>query len=108
MANDTEGQQQSAPRPRRYGPSSDGQGERRGGYGRPPSRRVCLFCKDKNLRIDYKRADMLQRYITERGKIQPRRATGLCARHQRGLSLAIKRARHLALLPYTAAHVKRA
>jgi len=50
---------------------------------------------------------MLQRYITERGKIQPRRATGLCARHQRGIALAIKRARHLALLPYTTTHPRR-
>lgn len=103
MPNDTESQQQG-PRPRRYGPSEGG-GERR--WGGPPARRVCAFCKDKNLRIDYKRADMLQRYVTDRGKIQGRRGTGLCARHQRGLSLAIKRARHLALLPYTAAHVRR-
>ena len=101
MANESESQGQE-PRPRRYGP---GGGERR--YGGPPPRRVCAFCKDKNARIDYKRADMLQRYITDRGKIQARRGTGLCARHQRGLSVAIKRARHLALLPYTAGHLRR-
>jgi small subunit ribosomal protein S18 len=51
--------------------------------------------------IDYKKADMLHSYVSERGKILPRRATGVCARHQRELALAIKRARHLALLPYT-------
>jgi small subunit ribosomal protein S18 len=50
---------------------------------------------------------MLQRYITDRGKIQPRRGTGLCARHQRGIALAIKRARHLALLPYATTHPRR-
>jgi len=103
LANDT-GTEQQAPRPRRYGPGEGGGGRR---YGGPPPRRVCAFCKDKNLRIDYKRADMLQRYITDRGKIQARRGTGLCARHQRSLSVAIKRARHLALLPYTAAHLRR-
>jgi small subunit ribosomal protein S18 len=111
LATDTQGQQQpaqSGPRPRRYGPSSgDGPGDRRRPYGAGPSRRVCAFCKDKNLRIDYKRHDMLQRYITDRGKIQPRRGTGLCARHQRGIALAIKRARHLALLPYATTHPRR-
>ena len=103
MAYNTEAQQQE-PRPRRYGPGEGGGGRR---FGGPPVRRVCAYCKDRNLRIDYKRADMLQRYVTDRGKIQGRRGSGLCARHQRNLSVAIKRARHLALLPYTAAHVRR-
>ncbi len=51
--------------------------------------------------IDYKQADALRRYVTERGKIKPRRQTGMCARHQRVLAMSIKRARHLALLPFT-------
>jgi small subunit ribosomal protein S18 len=106
LATDTVASQPQAPRPRRYGPrGGEGQDERRGRFG-PPQRRVCALCKDRNLRLDYKRADQLQRYITDRGKIQARRGTGMCARHQRILSLAIKRARHLALLPYTAAHVR--
>ena len=71
-------------------------GERRY-YARP---KICQFCADKNLHIDYKQADMLRRYVTEEGKIRPRRQTGTCARHQRELARAIKRARHIALLPY--------
>ncbi len=63
--------------------------------------KVCAFCVEKNLTIDYKQADVLRRYVTERGKIRPRRQTGMCARHQRKLAQAIKRARHLALLPYS-------
>lgn len=62
--------------------------------------KICQFCADKNLAIDYKSADMLRRYITEDGKIRPRRQTGTCARHQRALANAIKRARVIALLPY--------
>jgi len=85
----------------RGGRSSRGGG--RGGrrYGRS---RVCNFCVDKVTRIDYKDHEMLRRYITERGKIQPRRQTGTCAKHQRALATAIKRARHVALLPFTGAH----
>ena len=67
---------------------------------RRPKRKVCSFCVDKSL-IDYKDANRLQRYVTERGKILPRRITGCCAAHQRELTVAIKRARHIALLPYT-------
>jgi len=63
-------------------------------------RKVCKFCERKLERIDYKDADTLGRLITDRGKILPRRATGTCARHQRQLGTAIKRARYLALLPY--------
>ena len=62
--------------------------------------KICQFCADKNIVIDYKQIDILRRFVTEEGKIRPRRQTGTCARHQRELAGAIKRARHLALLPY--------
>ena len=65
-------------------------------------KKVCAFCADKNLVIDYKDSDKLKKYVSERGKILPRRVTGLCAKHQREMTLAVKRARHIALLPYTA------
>ena len=61
-----------------------------------------MFCADRLERIDYKDIARLRRYMSERGKILPRRVTGTCARHQREITVAIKRARHLALLPYTA------
>ena len=64
-------------------------------------KKVCAFCADKNLVIDYKDADKLKRYVSEKGKILPRRVTGLCAKHQREMTVAIKRARHIGLLPYT-------
>lgn len=64
-------------------------------------KKVCVFCGDKSGVIDYKNVSMLRRYISERGKILPRRVTGTCAKHQRELTVAIKRARHVALLPYT-------
>ena len=63
-------------------------------------KKVCVFCADKNAVIDYKDVNKLKRYISERGKILPRRITGNCAKHQRALTVAIKRARHIALLPY--------
>jgi small subunit ribosomal protein S18 len=63
-------------------------------------KKICKFCERSVRRIDYKDADTLGRFITDRGKILPRRATGTCARHQRQLGTAIKRARHLALIPY--------
>jgi len=63
--------------------------------------KICQFCADKTIAIDYKNADMLRRLVTEDGKIRPRRQTGTCARHQRSLAGAIKRARHIALLPFT-------
>lgn len=69
--------------------------------GRKPRRKVCQFCVDKIGEIDYKDINRLRRFITERGKILPRRMSGTCAKHQRQLSVAIKRARHIALLPYT-------
>ena len=63
-------------------------------------RKACRFCEGKIAQVDYKDVQVLERYISERGKILPRRATGTCARHQRQMSTAIKRARYLALLPY--------
>lgn len=66
-----------------------------------PRPKICQFCVDKNILIDYKQVDLLSRFITENGKIRPRRQTGTCARHQRQIARAIKRARHLALLPFT-------
>jgi len=93
--------------PRRYGPPQDGQREGRRGFGPPAARRKCAFCTNKTLELDYKRVDLLHNYITERGKIATRRGSGLCARHQRDMALAIKRARHLALLPYTAGHLRK-
>lgn len=70
--------------------------------GRKARKKVCGFCVDKVENIDYKDIARLRRYMSERGKILPRRVTGTCARHQRELTVAIQRARHLALLPYTA------
>jgi small subunit ribosomal protein S18 len=66
----------------------------------PRKKRTCRFCDAKELYIDYKDEKRLQRFVTEQGKIIPKRITGTCARHQRQLVQAIKRARHLALLPY--------
>jgi len=93
--NDAGGREDRAPRRR----------PRRQRYGRRP--KVCAFCVDHVDRIDYKDASMLRRYLTDRGKIKPRRQTGTCAKHQRRLAVAIKRARHLALLPFAAEHVRR-
>jgi small subunit ribosomal protein S18 len=69
---------------------------------RRPRKKVCSFCVDKVEQIDYKDAGKLRRYITERGKILPRRISGNCAKHQRQVTVAIKRARNIALLPFTA------
>lgn len=69
--------------------------------GRRPKKRVCGFCVDKVENVDYKEAGKLKRFISERGKILPRRISGNCARHQRQLTVAIKRARNVALLPFT-------
>ena len=70
--------------------------------GRKPRRKVCSFCVDKVDHIDYKDATKLRHFTTERGKILPRRISGNCAKHQRQVTLAIKRARNIALLPFTA------
>ena len=69
---------------------------------RRPRKKVCSFCVDKVEQIDYKDVAKLRRYITERGKILPRRISGNCAKHQRQGTVAIKRARNIALLPFTA------
>ncbi len=65
-------------------------------------RKVCKFCADKAATIDYKDIRTLEKFVTERGKIMPRRMSGMCAKHQRDLAIAIKRARTVALLPYVA------
>lgn len=76
---------------------------REGGRRRYISRpKFCQFCADKSIKIDYKQTDLLKRFITDEGKIRPRRQTGTCARHQRELAGEIKKARHIALLPFTA------
>lgn len=67
-----------------------------------PRKRVCSFCADKSKAIDYKDINKLKKYITERGKILPRRISGNCSKHQRELTISIKRARQVALLPYSA------
>jgi small subunit ribosomal protein S18 len=94
--------------PQRHGPGSP-QGARPGGA--PPRRgkrsfvrkkKVCRFCVDKSDYIDYKKAEILAPFLQERGKILPRRMTGTCARHQRWLTVAIKRAQNIALLPFAA------
>ena len=69
-------------------------------FNRGKRRKVCIFCADKVEYIDYKDTAKLKRYVSERGKILPRRITGNCAKHQRALTVAIKRARHVALMPY--------
>ena len=78
-----------------------GMGDERGGgrgFGR---RKVCRYCADKNLKVDYKNSAELKYFVTERGKIVPRRISGNCARHQREVATAIKRGRQVALLPFT-------
>jgi small subunit ribosomal protein S18 len=93
-------------RPPRQDRGLDGPMDGRDGEGRGKGKvyfkkKVCKFCTQK-LKIDYKDADVLRRFITERGKILPRRITGTCAKHQRALAVAIKRARIIALLPFVA------
>jgi len=69
-------------------------------YAHIPHKKHCPFCKDASMTIDYKDTQMLRRYVTDRGKIKPRRVTGVCTQHQHDLALAVKRAREMALLPY--------
>ncbi|MDR5659090.1 30S ribosomal protein S18 [Serpentinicella sp. ANB-PHB4] len=68
---------------------------------RRTKKKICSFCADKSANIDYKDVQKLKKYITERGKITPRRITGNCAIHQRALTIALKRSRQMALLPYS-------
>jgi small subunit ribosomal protein S18 len=90
------------------GKSSRTRNRRWGGTRYVPKRKVCHFCADKDEAIDYKDPVKLRRFISGGGKIEPRRRSGVCAKHQRALAIAIKRARHLALLPYVPAHVREA
>lgn len=68
---------------------------------RKQRKKVCPLCANKDLVLDFKNADQLKKFINDKGKILPRRATGACAKHQRDITLAVKRARHIAVLPYT-------
>jgi small subunit ribosomal protein S18 len=87
----------------RGGDRGEGRERRRRPFGR---RKVCSFCVDKVGAIDYKDAGRLRRYLSDRARIEPRRKTGTCAKHQRWLAIALKRARHLALLPYSPEHMR--
>jgi small subunit ribosomal protein S18 len=93
-------------RPRRGAPPAGADGEerprRRGGR----RRRVCIMCADHIRVVDYKNVSFLRRFVSDRARIETRRKTSACAKHQRALASAIKRARHLALLPYTAEHIR--
>ena len=94
-------QREMGPRPNR-----DRSDDEKGPPRRRPMfrRKVCRFCADKTLQIDYKDVRMVAQFVTERGKMTPSRITGNCARHQRLLTTAIKRARSVALLPFTTAN----
>lgn len=63
-------------------------------------KKVCVLCADKNFVLDYKNPEQLKKFVNDKGKILPRRATGCCAKHQRDITIAVKRARHIAMLPY--------
>ena len=102
MADDTRPQGQSEGRPAPAGRGGGPGGPRRGKRQYFRKKKVCRFCADRVYFIDYKRADMLQGFVQERGKILPRRMTGTCSRHQRWLMVAIKRARNIAMLPFAA------
>lgn len=93
---------------RRGGGGDDRRGGRGGGGGRGGFRRPrgCEFCRRHVDIVDYKDVELLKRYVTDRGKMDARRKVGTCAKHQRVVAQAVKRARHLALLPYTAEHVR--
>lgn len=101
-----------------YGGGPRGDRGPSGGQGGPPRRgkrpryiprrKVCSFCVDKVTHIDYKDVGLLRRFISDRGRIDPRRRSGTCARHQRALAAALKRARQLALVPFTADHIREA
>ncbi len=89
------------PRRGRFGDDREGGGSSEGGMRMPRfKKKVCIFCQDKNAGIDYRRPDLLERFITDRGKILPRRVTGTCSKHQRLVAREIKRARTIALLPF--------
>jgi small subunit ribosomal protein S18 len=116
MAEETPAPQHSpAPHPPSHGPSQHGPSHGPGGPGGKPGgphrrgkrsyvrkKKVCRFCVDKVDLIDYKKAEILSPFIQDRGRVLPRRMTGTCARHQRWLTVAIKRAQNIALLPFAA------
>ncbi len=90
-------------------PFRGGQRQGRGGFRRrrfQPRRKVCLYCVNKEKIINWKNTDDFRRFINDSGGIFPRRKTGMCAKHQRRVAIAIKRARHIALLPYTSEHIR--
>jgi small subunit ribosomal protein S18 len=90
-----------------HGPAPAGGPRPRRDYRSYNRRKVCHFCVDRVAEIDYKDVGRLRRYVSERGKIEPRRKTGTCAKHQRRLTNALKRARVLALMPYTPQQAER-
>jgi len=92
----------STPMKPRSGPGRPGGGPRR----RYVRKKFCRFCAEKELQIDYKNAYMIKQFVSERGKIVPRRITGNCAKHQRKLTMEIKKARVVALIPFTATQVR--
>lgn len=98
----TEEASQPAPYQRKPHTAGDDSGQDKPQFQRNVrfKRKVCKFCYDKNLAIDYKNVKLLEQFITDRGKILPRRVTGTCAKHQRGVAIAIKRARIIALIPF--------
>jgi small subunit ribosomal protein S18 len=102
MTSSASGPGGARPGPRRR-PGEFGTG---GGRKFTPRRKVCQFCVDKIKVVDYKDLGRLRRFLSERGKIEPRRKTGTCAAHQRSLNVALKRARQLAMLPFTAEHIR--
>lgn len=113
--NDNNSKEESSEQGRVYRPRSGSGSQRfsRGGFrgggrrGRfQPRRRVCLYCADSEKTINWKNVDELRRFISDSGGIFPRRKTGLCARHQRRVAVAVKRARHIALLPFTSEHIR--
>ncbi|HET9476527.1 MAG TPA: 30S ribosomal protein S18 [Dehalococcoidia bacterium] len=96
--------------PRTHG-GGEGRGPAAGGDDRKPRRfgrrrRVCIMCADHIKVVDYKNVGFLRRFVSDRGRIETRRKSSACAKHQRAVARAIKRARHLALLPYTAEHIR--
>ncbi|MCH7616313.1 MAG: 30S ribosomal protein S18 [Chloroflexi bacterium] len=99
------GAAQPRPRPAAGGRSRDDDDRPRGRTG-GRRRRVCIMCADHMKYVDYKNVSFLRRFVSDRARIETRRRTSACAKHQRAISNAIKRARHLALLPYTPDHIR--
>src|ERR1700687_4022238 len=106
MTSPSAGPAGARPGPRRRPGEFGGGGGGGGGRKFTPRRKVCQFCVDKIKEVDYKDLGRLRRFLSERGKIEPRRKNGTCAAHQRSLNVALKRARQLALRPFTAEHIR--